>query len=338
MVRDPRWSRTDVVLAASVLAVAVWLVADVLFVVFAGVLLAIGLDALGCTLARHTPLSRGWAVAIVLVVLAALVAAGAALILPMLLDQLNELWTRLEAMTAQLRATLGRYGMLRWMAQEGDAAGAAQEAVSQVASWGMALLVGIAGLIIVVVIMLFAVANPALYRRGILHLFPFERRDRIDDTLSAIARALRWWFLGQLVSMAILGTTVSLGLLVIGVDLWLALGLVTAVLTFIPFLGPMIAGIPVIAFGFVEGIQTGLIVTVFYLIIQNVEGNILTPWIQQRAVYLPPVVLITVQVLMGSLFGVLGLVMAAPATVLGMVMVQKLYVEDVLGDSDYVHK
>lgn len=318
------------VLAAAALIVFLWLAADMLFILFAGVLLAIGIDALGCGIARHTFLSRGWAVAIILTVMLAALAAGAAAMFPFLLDQLDELRTRLEEIADQARTRLGRYGILDWLTDE--------KAASQLAGWGMSLMGAIGGIVIVLVIMLFAVANPVLYRRGILHLIPFERRARIDETLSAIAHALRWWFLGQLISMAILGISVSLGLLVIGIDLWLALGLITAILTFIPFLGPMIAGIPIITVAFVQGAQTGLIVTVFYLVIQNVEGNILTPWIQQRAVLLPPVLLIAVQILMGALFGMLGLIMAAPITVLGMVLVQKLYVEDVLGDQDYQRK
>lgn len=81
------------ILATAVLAVSLWLAADVLFMLFAGVLLAIGVDALACALARHTPLSRGWAAAIVLTVLLAALTAGAAATLPFVLDQLSELRT-----------------------------------------------------------------------------------------------------------------------------------------------------------------------------------------------------------------------------------------------------
>ena len=115
--------------------------------------------------------------------------------------------------------------------------------------------------------------------------------------------------------------------MIIGVDLWLSLGVLTAVLTFIPYLGPVIAGIPILIIAFAEGYQTGLIVLVFYLIIQNVEGNVLVPMIQQKAVNLAPALLIAGQVLMGTLFGSLGLIMAAPLAVVIMVLVKKLYLE-----------
>jgi predicted PurR-regulated permease PerM len=152
----------------------------------------------------------------------------------------------------------------------------------------------------------------------------------MDETFSAVAHALHWWFLGQIVSMLLLGATVSLGLWLIGIELWLSLGVLTALLTFIPFLGPIIAAIPIVIVGFTAGMQTGVIVLVFYLIIQNVEGNFIVPMIQHRAVNLAPALLISVQVLMGVLFGVLGLILAAPLTVVAMVMTKMLYVEDVV--------
>jgi predicted PurR-regulated permease PerM len=154
----------------------------------------------------------------------------------------------------------------------------------------------------------------------------------MNETLSATAHALRWWFLAQIVSMLALGVTVSIGLLIIGVDLWLSLGVLTALLTFIPVLGPIIAGVPILIVGFAEGLQTGMIVLVFYLVVQNLEGNFLVPMIHHRVVNLAPVLLISVQVLMSMVFGIIGLIMAAPLTLVAMVMIKKLYVEDMLGE------
>jgi predicted PurR-regulated permease PerM len=154
----------------------------------------------------------------------------------------------------------------------------------------------------------------------------------VDQTLTATAYALRWWFLGQLISMVMLGVTVAVGLLIIGVDLWLSLGVLTGLLTFIPFLGPIIAAVPILIVGFAEGMQTGMIVLIFYLVVQNLEGNFLEPLIHQRVVNLAPVLLISVQVLMSTLFGAMGLVMAAPLTLVAMIMVKKLYIEDMLGE------
>lgn len=132
--------------------------------------------------------------------------------------------------------------------------------------------------------------------------------------------------------MALLGVTVGLGLFLLGIDLWFALGVLTALLTFIPFIGPLIAAVPIIAVGFTEGMQTGLIVLVGYLVIQNIEGNVLVPMIQHKAVDLAPAFLIAVQLLLGLIFGAAGLILAAPLAIVAMIAVQKFWVEHTLGD------
>jgi predicted PurR-regulated permease PerM len=216
--------------------------------------------------------------------------------------------------------------------EQGGAADAASAIARQAASAMLAILGVASSLVILLAIAIFAAANPGLYRRGVLTLLPAGRRARVEEALAATVHALRWWFLAQIIAMILLGVTVAIGLMIIGVDVWLSLGVLTGLLTFIPFLGPIIAGIPIVIVGFSEGLQTGIIVLVFFLVVQNLEGNFLGPLIQHRVVNLAPVLLISVQVLMSTLFGVMGLIMAAPLTLVAMVMVKKLYVEDVLGE------
>lgn len=251
-----------------------------------------------------------------------------------LLEQFDELWSRVAAFIDDLVGWLGQFGWAQQWLGNGNSdqlADAASMVVDHVAKATMLLLGALSSLVILLALGLFAAFNPGLYRNGLLKLFPDPLRQRMDRALGAIALSLRWWFLGQLVSMLLLGVTVSIGLLVIGVDVWLGLGVLTALLTFIPFLGPLIAAVPILLAGFAEGTQVGLIVLVFYLIVQNIEGNIVVPMIQQRAVHVAPALMIATQVLMGVLFGVMGLILAAPLTVVAMVAVNKLYVEDVLG-------
>lgn len=334
-----RWLRTDTILLAIAAGVLLWLTGPVLLMVFAGVLLAVALDALGAALTRHTPLSRGWAVVVVVVVLTLLLIAGAVVIFPRFMVQLGQIWEQLAALVEQAQQTLQQYP---WMqealrpdeqgAPGGGTMGVVGDVVAQVAAATMTVFGVLTNLIVIVIIGLFLAANPALYRRGLVKLVPVNHRPRAEETLSTVGYALRWWLLGQLASMLMLGVSTSLALLVLGVELWLGLGVLTALLTFIPFLGPIIAGVPVVLIGFAQGLQTGLLVLAVYLVLQNVEGNILTPLIQQRAIHLPPALLIGMQVLLGVLFGVAGLILAAPLTVVGMVAVNLLYIEDVLGD------
>lgn len=330
------WPRTETVLLMALVGLVVWVVGDVLLLVFAGVLLAVGLDGLARSVARHTPLPRGLALAIVGILLLGLLALVGWTVVPQFLGELDELWQRMAGLVNQLRGVLENQewatSLLSDSREQGGLADTAGAAMRQAATAGLAVIGVFGSLIIVLVIAVFGAADPALYRRGFVALLPAARRAAIGHALRESARGLRWWFLGQLVSMLVLGVSVSLGLMLIGVDLWLSLGVLTAVLTFIPFLGPIIAGIPIVTIGFAEGMQTGLIVLVFYLVVQNLEGNFLVPIIQHRVVNLAPALLISVQVLMGTVFGLLGLMMAAPVTVVGMILVKKLYVEGPAGD------
>jgi predicted PurR-regulated permease PerM len=333
---ERRWLSTDRILLVAVLGVLVWFTADVLLLVFAGLLIAVGLDGSARIVAEQTPLGRGVALTLVVVLLLAALALLGYLIVPQFLGQVGALWETIVAAFGWLEERLQAAGwmqpleMLNNEEGQGQIADAAAAIAGHLATATTGALGAIAGLVVLLAIALFAAADPRLYRGGFLALFPTPRRQRIDETLGAVAHGLRWWFLGQIVSMLILGVSVAVGLLVIGVELWLSLGVLTALLTFIPVLGPIIAGVPIVIVGFAEGAQTGLIVLAFYLVVQNVEGNFVVPLIHQKAVHLAPALMIASQVLMGTLFGLVGFILAAPITVAAMIAVRELYIEDVV--------
>jgi predicted PurR-regulated permease PerM len=331
-----RWFRTDNILLVSALALFVWFTGDVLLLVFAGLLLAVGLDGLTRSVKHWTPLPHGWALLLVLVLVLAFLGGVAVTVGTQFLGQLDQLRERLVEFADQAVGWLSQYDWAQQMMSDGEELGTASDAASAIAQRAASAVLVILGVlsstVILLAIAIFGAANPDIYRGGLLALLPPGRRERITEALSATAHALRWWFLAQIVSMLLLGVTVAVGLMIIGVDLWLSLGVLTALLTFIPVLGPIIAGVPILIVGFAEGLQTGLIVLVFYLVVQNVEGNFLVPMIQHRVVNLAPVLLISVQVLMSTLFGLMGLILAAPLTLVAMVLVKKLYVEDMLGE------
>ena len=334
------WPRpgADRMLLLALIAALVWIAGDVLLVIFTGILLAIALDGLATGLVRRTHVPHTPALAVVAIVVLGSIAALGVLVVPRVVGQIEQIWDLVVGVVEAVQDALIRWGLPE-EALEVDEVGQerlmdfAGTVAGRVAGMGLAA-VGVFGAVFVVVaIGLFTSYDAELYRRGFLSLVP-SRREVWDDALSRVAHALRWWFLGQIVSMSVLGVVVSLGLMLIGVDLWLSLGVLTGLLTFIPILGPIIAGVPIILVGFAEGTQTGLVVLAFYLLIQNLEGNFLTPFVQNRAVHLPPALLISMQLLFGALLGVLGFILAAPLTVAGMVLVQRLYVSPENGEDE----
>jgi predicted PurR-regulated permease PerM len=132
--------------------------------------------------------------------------------------------------------------------------------------------------------------------------------------------------------MSIVGILTSLGLWLLGVPLPITLGFVAAFLTFIPNLGPLLAAVPQALLALNVGPQTVVYVLIFNLVLQGVESYLFTPIIQRHEVTLPPILTIAAQLLMGVLFGIIGVMMAAPLVVATMVIVQMLYVHDYLGD------
>ena len=143
-------------------------------------------------------------------------------------------------------------------------------------------------------------------------------------------RALRLWLKGQAVAMVVVGLMTGLGLWALGMPSALTLGLLAGVLEFIPFAGPIIAAVPAILLALAVSPELALWVTLLYVAVQQFEGNVLTPLVQQYAVDLPGAVLLFSLIGFGTLFGTLGVILAAPLAVVTMVLIKRIYVIETL--------
>ena len=144
--------------------------------------------------------------------------------------------------------------------------------------------------------------------------------------------ALWHWLGGRFGLMILNGGLTALGLWLLGVPLAPTLGLIAGLLNFVPNFGPWIAAVPAVLIAFLQSPQQALYVALLYLILQSIDAYLLTPLVDRKSVELPPVLTITAQVLLGLAFGFIGLLLASPLTAAAMILVQKLYVEDVIGD------
>jgi len=174
--------------------------------------------------------------------------------------------------------------------------------------------------------------NPDLYTDGLLRLIPIHRRERIREVFIAMRKTLQWWLIGRALSMIALGLLVTFGLWIMQVPLAPALGILAALLDFVPHFGPVIATIPAILIALTQSPLKALAVLIFFIIIQQVESFVITPFFQQKTTSLPPGLAIIAQVLLVFLLGPLGLLIASPLAAVLLVAVRMLYVEDVLGD------
>jgi predicted PurR-regulated permease PerM len=154
--------------------------------------------------------------------------------------------------------------------------------------------------------------NPAAYRHGLESLLPRARRHVVLEIVDEMADTLRWWLVGQVVTIVVVGLSIAFALIAMGTPGALLLGLMAGVLNFIPYLGAFVGAIPIAIAASSQGSTMVAWVIAIYLVIQIIEGYILTPLIQRRTVHIEPAHALGMQMLMGTLFGAIGIALAAP--------------------------
>src|SRR5690606_36327431 len=184
--------------------------------------------------------------------------------------------------------------------------------------------------LIILAIGVYLAANPAEYRDGVVRLVAVERRESLRSTLDEMAQVLHRWVLGQLVCMAFVGIVSFAVLAIIGVPLAFGLAVLAGLLEFVPYLGPIVAAVPVVLIAATESWTLALYALIAFVVIQQLESYVVTPLVQRKAVYLPPALLIFLQVLLGVLFGIAGIILATPIAAVGLVLVERGYIETVL--------
>ena len=190
---------------------------------------------------------------------------------------------------------------------------------------GVANVVSLA--VVVLISTIFAVARPAPLVNGFVVLFPAGRRERVREILEKMYKNVQRWFLGQLASMTIIGLLFTIALFFIGVPFALLLGILSGLLAFIPFVGPAISVIPPILLALAQEPISALWVLLAYAGVQFVEGNIVQPVVMSRAVSLHPVIIVFALLIMGTLFGFIGVLLAIPLAAALHVLVHELWVK-----------
>ncbi|HEX6536359.1 MAG TPA: AI-2E family transporter [Gemmatimonadaceae bacterium] len=189
-----------------------------------------------------------------------------------------------------------------------------------------------AGLAVILFVAIYVAADPDLYHRGIMHLFPHRSRPLAGKILTEMATVLRKWLVTQLIAMLVIGGVTTVVLLFLGVKAPFALGIIAGLLEFVPTVGPILSAVPAIAMGFLDSPEKALYVVIAYFAIQQLENHILIPLLMKGGMDLPPVLTILTQALMALLFGFLGLMVAVPMLAATLVPIKMLYVERVVGD------
>lgn len=319
----------------TVLTLLAWRITDVLLVIFAAVLLAILMDGLARLLVRRLRVGHLPALVIGLLTIAAALACFGLLAGPQVSEQLGQLAERLPEAVAEIKATIegqawGR-ALLRNAPPPAELVPSPGDVLGQISGVFSTALGTVVNLSIMLIMGLYLAANPTVYLDGLRLLVPQKLHPRAEQVLSALGQALRWWLVGRISSMFAVGLLTGIGLWIIDMPLVLALALTAGLLAFVPLVGPIVSAVPALLLALMEDPLKAAYVLGVYSGVQFLEGNFITPLIQKQTVSLPPAVLLTAQLLMGVLFGFFGVLLATPLAVTAIVLIQMLYVQDMLG-------
>jgi predicted PurR-regulated permease PerM len=177
----------------------------------------------------------------------------------------------------------------------------------------------------VLVMAIYLALEPAFYREYLIALFPPVHRDLVRDVLSDLATTLRQFIVGQLFTMGVLAFLTGLGFYFLHVPYWLTFALVTGVVSVIPFFGTLVStALPALFMLGEGGFGAAMAVVGWGVLVHLFEGNILMPKVMQGKVHLPPVMTILSVLIVGTMIGGVGLVVAVPMLAVVMVVVRRI--------------
>ncbi|QPC80486.1 AI-2E family transporter [Phototrophicus methaneseepsis] len=339
-----------VALVSIILLLALWTIRSILLLTFAAVLLTI-FATTPVRIFQRWGMSRGIAILLSLILGVFLVVVTVMLIFPTLFQQFGVLFTDLIPRGVELLIeewNSGRifntFPFLEQFVQDfeidsdffnqmvtqianalGTFGGSVLPLVGSVANAALSFL-------IVIFLSLYFLAEPKRYVDGIISLTPLWYRVRMRNILDLLDRTIRAWLRVTGASMLLVGVGTALGLALIGVEQWVALGVLAGVLSFIPNFGPLLALIPSVAVAIIQAPENVFWVIVIIYGTSFLQSQIVGPLLANEQMKLAPVLILIGQIVFGVFFGFLGIMLAVPLTAVAVVLVKQIYVHDILGD------
>jgi predicted PurR-regulated permease PerM len=325
-----------------------WYFAATLFLIFAGMLLGVALNAITNMLGRVVRLPHALRLTIVCLVLAGLLSGVVFLGGTTIARQATALSDTIKSQLISVKDFLERNGIDTSYLDPGNAA--AKPATSstpgtpgavtthnlpsagEIASSGGAivsqtlkLLLGtlsaVGNFFIVLFLGLTFAAQPGVYRKGLLFMIPARHRARATIIVDRISETLERWLIAQIVTMAVVFFVTWIGLRIIGIQSSFILGIQAGLLTFIPTVGALIGGLIVVLASLASGWVAAASAFALFLGIHALESYILTPILQRQALEIPPATLFAFQILLGVVFGVWGISLALPSMAIVKVLI-----------------
>ncbi len=305
-----------------------WTVYTAVLLVMLAVLIAIMIHAPARLLSRWIPFRVSFALVVVLFLSA--VAGVFIAVIPQIVDQISELARQLPAAVTALSAWLeqtmdpGTEGTSDLPERINQQIG---EFIGRFVPLAFNLIAVLFGMFAVLVLAIFLAAQPEVYRSMLLSVFAPGTREKVERIYDEAGRNLRLWVIGKAFTMLGVGIFTYVGLVFFEIPGALALAALAAVLEFIPNFGPTIAAAPAVISAFLISPMTALYVTIFYIVLQQIQSALTVPLVERRAVNIPSAALLAWQLMLALGFGLLALFVATPLLSVIVVTVRILYYE-----------
>jgi predicted PurR-regulated permease PerM len=329
---------------ALLLAVALYQVRTVLMLVYVSALLAIGLAPIVRAVERQKLLPVGtrtfprWLaiLTLYLTLLVTVVGLGFAVI-PPLVGQGQSLWRRLPDLFTRGQQFLIDRGLVDHAFTMSEALqkaptgmlGAGGDAVTTVVGAVINVAGGVFGVVTILILTFYMLVESDTIFRRFVRLFPIEQRLRIATVSSDITVKVSAWLGGQLLLGAIIGTTATLGLWLLGMPYFFVLGFIAGIGELIPMVGPILSAIPALMVALTVSPSMALGVGVFFLVQQQFENHLLVPKLMERQVGVSAVTVIIALLMGGSLLGIVGALLAVPTAAVLQVIFDELTNDEV---------
>ncbi|MCJ2013224.1 AI-2E family transporter [Methylobacterium sp. J-076] len=338
-----------------------WMSSGTLLLIFAGMLLGVFLDGLTRALGHVLPIPRGLRLALASVAVALLAMSFATYGGATIAQQGRDLGGTIKTQADSVNGWLSNHGidvpLLNSPKEDGrsgrepgqqegglgglasgllKSSGSVLSSASSVLGPATAVVLGlvdaVGNLMVIVFLGVAFAADPASYRDGSLRFVPPAKRARAGKVLDGAGETLRHWLFGQLLTMTAIFLFTWAGLSFLGIGGALILGLQAGLLAFVPTVGPLVAGLVILLAALASGPKALLGALGVYLAVQCLESYGLTPFIQKRALDIPPATIFAGQLILGVIFGLWGIALALPLLAVIKVLLEQLYVEDTLGE------
>ena len=311
--------------------VLIYALSGVIMLIFFAILLAAILRGAADWVVARTAMPTGLALTLVILLLFGLLFGLFYWSVPHLAAELRDLLSRLATEIARLRSRLQGSPL---MGQAPGLQGVVERVIAPVTTVFTFSLTATTETAIAVITAIYFAAAPGVYLHGMVRLAPIRFRARLTVVMQAVAHTLRMWVLGQLIDMLAVGVLACAGLWATGVPAPFALGIIAGLFTFVPYVGTIVSGALAILIALTVGFSTALWALGVFTVCHVVEGYVIAPLVQRRILELPPALTVLSMTVLGSLFGLAGVILGTPIAATTLVLVQSLYVGDVLGDHE----